>query len=943
MAPEANARAFIDELLRRAGYVLCKFEDFQNQALHFGANLAVQEFVFDDGKRADYVLFVDSKPAAIIEAKKQGLALSGAESQSKGYADKYGVFICYESNANEIYFTNYKEPNARARRLFAFHTPKELKELINEQTSLRARLHDFLSLERLNLRQCQFEAISELENSLKAGKQRALIQMATGAGKTFTACNFTYRLFKYAHAKRILFLVDRNNLGSQTKATFDDFNPPNSKHKFSQIYEVNHLTTNAIPNDSKVVITTIQRLYSMLQGELEFDEELENSYQSDKKTKEVVYNPELGISFFDFIIIDECHRSIYGEWRQVLEYFDAFLIGLSATPSTHTIGFFDQNLVSSYTLEESIIDKVNVDYEILRIKTQISENGNIIKKDCEFEVPVMNKSTRKIEYEELNEDLEYDKKDLDSRILAPDQIRTVLQAYKDSIFTKLYPQREANFDLIPKTLIFAKDDNHAENITRIAREVFNKGNDFVKKITYSVSGVNPGDLIKEFRQDQSFRIAVSVDMIATGTDIKPLEVLIFMRDIKSSAYYEQMLGRGARSISDEDLQEVTPNADSKTHFYVVDAIGVTESEKHHTRVLEQKHYMSFKELLNELKQPSPAKEILTSFASRLIRITNKLDEADIEILQSFIPETNSYANSNEERVSEDKQSREQVNENTQDQESKSDDKQNLTKPQSLNTIASKLLNLADELEIQDNLEPLDEKNLAQSQSPNKEILKIFHNEKFTNKLLEFAQKSKLYIDIAGKDELMEADFSKEKSQNLINDFTQFILQNKDEITALQIIYSQNYTKRHLTYELINELNKKLRAENFDINKLWNAYTILDSKKVAKCKNPAKNLTNIIQLVRFALGQDKILQDFASLANSRYNLWLGRCIKKGIQFSEEQLEFLELIKDYIAMNGCVILKDMQSICEDRGGIFRAKVIFKEDLDRIIEELNLALVG
>ncbi|NDJ27620.1 restriction endonuclease subunit R [Campylobacter sp. MIT 12-8780] len=925
--PEKSARVLIDELLSKAGYVLCKFEDFQNSSLHLTANVAVMEFIFDDDKRADYVLFVDSKPAAIIEAKKQGLALSGAESQSKGYADKYGIFLCYESNANEIYFTNYKEPNARARRLFAFHNPKELKELINEQTSLRARLHDILPLERLNLRQCQFEAINSLENSLKAGKQRALIQMATGAGKTFTACNFTYRLFKYAHAKRILFLVDRNNLGSQAKAAFDDFNPPNSKYKFSQIYEVNHLTTNTIADDSKVVITTIQRLYSMLQGELEFNEELENSYQSDKKTKEVVYNPNLGIGFFDFIIIDECHRSIYGEWRQVLEYFDAFLIGLSATPSKHTIAFFDQNLVSSYTLEESIIDKVNVDYEILRIKTQISENGNIIKKDCEFEVPVMNKNTRKIEYEELDEDLEYDKKDLDSRILAPDQIRTILQAYKDSIFTKLYPQREANFDLIPKTLIFAKDDNHAENITRIAREVFNKGNDFVKKITYSVSGVNAGDLINEFRHSQSFRIAVSVDMIATGTDIKPLEVLIFMRDIKSSAYYEQMLGRGARSISDEDLQEVTPNADSKTHFYVVDAIGVTESEKHHTRVLEQKHYMSFKELLNELKQPNPAKEILTSLASRLIRITNKLDETDMEILQSFIPEPSFDINSNDEV------------------ENKNDDKQALTAPQSLNTIASELLNLADEFEIEDkpNNEPLNEKNSAQKESSNKEILKLFHNEKFTNKLLEFAQKSKLYIDIAGKDELIEADFSKEKSQNLINDFTQFILQNKDEITALQIIYSQNYAKRHLTYELINELSKKLRAENFDINKLWNAYTMLETKKVAKCKNPAKNLTNIIQLVRFALGQDKILQDFSNLANSRYNLWLGRCIKKGIDFNKEQLEFLELIKDYIAMNGCVIIQDIQAICEDMGGIYRARAIFKEDLDIILEELNLALVG
>ncbi|MCX2683386.1 DEAD/DEAH box helicase family protein [Campylobacter sp. MIT 21-1685] len=551
--PEQQARQSIDKLLLEAGFVL---KDFKDYAQFLGdstlkSNLAIREFILANGTRADYLLIVEGKACGVIEAKKSSLALSGAENQAKAYAHNLPAHIAsyhdtlpflYQSNANEIYFTDLREPNPRARKIFVFHTPKELLEkLHDDKHSGKPTLRDrILYLPPLNtkdckaLRACQKDAIEGLERSLKHNKQRALIHMATGAGKTFTACNFTYRLLSLAKAKRILFLVDRNNLGKQAKKEFDNFSPSTDKRHFSEIYNVVHLESNCIPKESKVVITTIQRLYSILRGEAEFDSanEEHSAFESeDSKPKEVTYNPKIGIDTFDFIIIDESHRSIYGIWRQVLEYFDAFLVGLSATPSKHTLGFFAQNVVAQYDLEKSILDKVNVGYEIFRIKTDISEQGSIIEVNAEFQIPFREKDTRKIGYEMLEEDLEYSKVDLDRSVLVPSQIRTILQTYKDKVFTALFPTREPTY--LPKTLIFAKDDHHAEEIVRLAREVFNEGNEFAQKITYNIGNQNPQELINAFRTSKKFRIAVTVDMIATGTDIKPLEVLIFMRDIKS--------------------------------------------------------------------------------------------------------------------------------------------------------------------------------------------------------------------------------------------------------------------------------------------------------------------------------------------------------------------------------------------------------------------------
>ena len=903
--PEQKAREEIDKLLSLAGFELRDFKDYAlgDSTPNAARNLAIKEFILKNGTRADYILFVAGKACGVIEAKKISLSLSGAENQAKNYAYTLPAHIpsfqgmlpfVYVSNASEIYFTDLREPNPRARRIFAFHTPKELLEKLNSD-SLRERIRHIPPLssqDSKKLRDCQKEAIEGLEKSLKQNKQRALIQMATGAGKTFTACNFAYRLLSIAKAKRILFLVDRNNLGKQAKKEFDNFSPSADKRHFSEIYNVVHLETNHILTESKVVITTIQRLYSILRGESEFDsanEEHSAFENEDKETKEVAYNPKIGIDTFDFIVIDECHRSIYWLWRQVLEYFDAFLIGLSATPSKHTLGFFAQNVVAQYDLEKSILDKVNVGYEIFRIKTRISEQGSIIEANAEFQIPFRDKDTRKIGYESLEEDLEYSKADLDRSVLAPSQIRTILETYKNKVFDLLFPERERSY--LPKTLIFAKDDNHAEEIVRLAREVFNADNEFAQKITYNIGNQNPHELINAFRHSKKFRIAVTVDMIATGTDIKPLEVLIFMRDVKSASYYAQMVGRGVRSIHNDDLRAVTPNADCKTRFYVIDAVGVSESQKIDSRPLERKKRLSLKEILQQVRESVAKgeydKDALLSLASRLTRLELSLSKEDNASLQEL--------NSNK----------------------------------SLCALAKEILAFADSLQALERAEV--------AHNP----LEIFTNDTFCKLLLELAKKSKIYIDEISQDSVLSAEFDTQKAQNLIAQFNEFILQHKDEITALSIIYSQNYKNRHLTYEVIAELAHKLKQDSMDIPSLWNAYKLRDKGKVSK--NPSKNLTNLISLVRYALKMDTELQDFAIGANARYNLWRGRCKKKGIAFSPEQEAFLELIKEYIIANGCAEVKDIQEICADLGGIYRAKAIFKENLGELVEELSLALVG
>src|SRR5437773_3708912 len=482
---------------------------------------------------------------------------------------------------------------------------------------------------------------------LAANKRRALIQMATGSGKTYTAVNFVYRLIKLAGARRVLFLADPANLGDQTlkdwsssdktlsegKARrvsacsanqFQQFVTPDDGPKFTELYNVQHLQSAQLDRVSRVCISTIQRLYSMLRGE-EIDPEIDerSGYELReslwKQPPPVVYNPNVPIETFDFIITDECHRSIYNLWRQVLEYFDAYLIGLTATPSKQTIGFFNKNLVMEYGHEHAVTDNVNVPYDVYKIDTEITAAGSRVDKG--FYVDKRDRLTRKIRWEQLDEDLAYQPNELDRAVVAPDQIRTVTRTFRDKLFTEIFPGRT----VVPKTLIFAKDDSHADDIVKIVREEFDKGNDFCQKITYRTTGASPKELIQRFRNSPNPRIAVTVDMIATGTDIKPLEIVMFMRSVKSRSFFEQMKGRGVRVISDTDFQSVTPDAKTKTHFVIVDAVGVCERDKTDSRPLEQKPSVPLEKLMEHIAIGAREPELFSSLAGRLIRLEKRIE------------------------------------------------------------------------------------------------------------------------------------------------------------------------------------------------------------------------------------------------------------------------------------------------------------------------------
>ena len=629
--PEELARQDIDALLLQCGW---QVQDKSSVNLHSQRGVAVRELSFKTGE-PDYTLFVDAKAIGTVEAKPVGHSLTGVEEQSEKYvkgvpfglpAWRSPLPFSYESTGTETRFTNRLDPEPRSRNVFAFHQPDTLLKWALAEKQLNQGLRELPPLVTDKLWKAQIEAITNLESSFAANKPRALIQMATGSGKTFTAVNFTYRLIKNAGARRVLFLVDRGNLGEQTYKEFQQFVSPVNNYKFTEEFIVQPLTSNVLDTSARVVISTVQRLYSMLKGEAEPPPDLDDlridaAESLYKEPLPVEYNPSLPIESFDFIITDECHRSIYNLWRQVLEYFDASLIGLTATPSKQTFGFFNQNLVMEYNHEKAVADGVNVNYDVYRIDTAITSQGSKI--DAGFYVDKRDRQTRKKRWEQLDEDLQYEANQLDRDVVAEDQIRTVLQTFRDKLFSEIFPGRTD----VPKTLIFAKDDSHADDIVRICREVFDKGNDFCKKITYKTTGESPKDLIQKFRNSYNPRIAVTVDMIATGTDVKPLEVVFFMRSVKSRSFFEQMKGRGVRVISETDMEQVNPGIKRKNRFVIVDAVGVCERDMTDSRPLEKKRNVTFDKLLDAIALGNREPEALESLAGRLVRLENRFDEA----------------------------------------------------------------------------------------------------------------------------------------------------------------------------------------------------------------------------------------------------------------------------------------------------------------------------
>lgn len=922
--PEQSARDRIDQMLGDAGWIV---QDKQAIDFNAGPGIAVREYQTDVGP-ADYVLFVGQSAVGVIEAKRDevGQNITTVEDQTKGYATAHLKWIkhhqplsfLYESTGQITRFTDARDPKPRSREVFAFHRPETLRHWIESGSSLRARLTTMPLLNparrpaaELGLRDCQETAVSNLEVSLKDGRPRALIQMATGAGKTFTAITEVYRLLKHADAKRVLFLVDTKNLGEQAEQEFMAFTPSDDNRKFTELYTVQRLTSSHVPKDAQVCICTIQRLYSILKGEPLDDalEELSPAEQltQPKRPMPVVYNARVPPEFFDFIVIDECHRSIYNVWQQVLDYFDAFLIGLTATPDNRTYGFFKKNVVSDYSHEKAVADGVNVGNEVYVIETEVTATGTrLVAKQS---IEKREKLTRKRRWEQQDEDEAYSAKQLDDTIVVPDQIRTIIKTFRDKL-PEIFPGRSE----VPKTLIFAKTDSHADDIINIVREEFGEGNAFCKKITYRATE-DPKSVLAQFRNDYYPRIAVTVDMIATGTDVKPLECLLFMRDVKSRNYFEQMKGRGTRTLDHDDLRKVTPSAASaKTHYVIVDAIGVTKSLKTASSPLITKPGVPFKDLAMGVMMGAHDTDSVSSLAGRLSRLNKLLEPGD----HARIAEKSGGI--------------------------------------ALTTMVSGLFGAidADAIEVRalelaqlptgsDPGDTLREKAQAQ-------LVKVAANV-FTGPLIELLDSIRRdreqSLNHEHLDTLRRAEWDKDAKQNaetLTNDFSAWLLANKDQLAALTIFYDQPFRRRDVTFSMLEAVMTKLRADAPRIAPLrvWQAYRQLENYQG---KQPLNDLTALVALIRRACGIDAKLAAFDDTVRRNFQLWImAHHASPNPKFTDSQTAWLQMIRDHISTSFHLDREDLDLSPFDReGGLGKMHQLFGPRTNPLIAELNEALVA
>ena len=912
MTPEAKAREQIDKKLQESGWVI---QDIKTLNLTVALGVAVREFLTSTGP-VDYALFVDGMPVGVAEAKKdeKGEVLTDVEGQSGRYANsrfkwvnqEYRVRFAYEATGKLVRFTDYADIKCRSREIFSFHRPETLKRWLNESDTVRNNLKQLPPLDETGFRKCQIKAIRGLDDSFANNRPHALVQMATGAGKTFTAITAAYRLLKYGRMNRILFLVDTRSLGEQAEREFLAYKPNDDPRNFSELYNVHRLKSSYISSDAQICISTIQRMYSILKGE-ELDEKAEETPFAEyvtaesKAPKEVVYNAKIPPEFFDCIIVDECHRSIYNVWSQVLSYFDAFIIGLTATPDARTIGYFNQNFVSEYTREQAVLDGVNVGEDIYLIETSVTKNGAFIMKQM---IEHRDRLTREKRWAQMDEDVFYTQSQLDKNIVNPDQIRTVIRTFKEKLYTELFPHRKE----VPKTLIFAKTDSHADDIVQIVREEFDEGNDFCRKITYSVQ--NAEAVLSSFRNDYYPRIAVTVDMIATGTDVKPIECLLFMRDVRSRNYFEQMKGRGTRVLSKDDLQKVTPSAtENKDHFVIVDAVGVTESKKTETRTLERKPTVSMKELMMNIALGARDEDTLTSLANRVIRLSCKMER------------------------SEHKQFRETVG-------------------KSAEQVAEGLLNAFDEDIIHakactenGTVSPTPEQSTKAQKELIKQAVEPFQKPEVRDFIENVRRNHDQIIDSVNLDKVLFAGYSANREENadrVISTFKDFIEENKDEILALRIIYNEQYKNRPMVLKSLTELYQKLCAKGVTVERLWDCYAIKQPDKVKK--GTLAQITDLISLIRFQLGYADTLSPFADRVNYNFKQWTFRRNTGAVHFTAEQMEWLRLIKEHIITSLSILPEDLEyTPFDSKGGLGGFYQVFGEKYQEILDEMNEELVA
>ena len=916
LGAEQRARVLIDRQLAAAGWAV---QDRKNLNLYAAPGVAVREVVMKTGHgRSDYLLYVDQRTVGVIEAKPEGTTLSGVEWQSAMYADGLPAEVrlkaltvdgrlpfVFEASGTETHFTDGFDPEPRARPIFWFPRPETLARAVREAETdpdaptWRAKVRNLPPLVETGLRKPQVTAIQGIERCLAAQRHdRSLVQMATGAGKTYTAVTLAYRLIKFGGFHRILFLVDRNNLADQALAEFQNYRTPDDGRRFTELYNVAKLTGAGMLGSTNVVISTIQRVHLVLRGEQvpDTDDPGVDSYTPDAPVT-VGYDPQLPPETFDLVVVDEAHRSIYGMWRGVLEYFDAHVVGLTATPGKQTFGFFGQNLVSEYTYPQSVADGVNVDFDVYRIRTEITERGSTI--EAGTIVPKVDRRTRAQRYEELDEDLEYTSGQLDRAVTSTSQMRTVLETFRDRLYTEIFPGRST----VPKTLIFAKDDNHAEEIVTTVREVFGKGNDFAAKITYTAR--DPKGQLQALRTSPTLRIAVTVDMIATGTDVRPLECVFFMRDVRSGQYFEQMKGRGVRTISAADFQAVTPDAKTKTRFVLLDAVGVTEHD-YVEPPLNRDKAISLKKLLDKAAALTLTEGDAATLASRLAKLELQLspdERAELDALAD----------------------------------------------RPVRAIVRGLVDAVDPdvqaRAVDDALDPA----AAIAELIDRATRPLADNPALRNRILELRRTHDRVIDEVSRDVLLDASgvADPERGKQVVDSWRAYLEEHRSEITALQLL--NEASPRRITFRDVQELAERIARPpyNWTPDIIWHAYESIGvpyRHKAGKPTTSRRTLTDLVSLLRYTLGLDTKLVPYAELVRERYANWLAQQEQAGISFTERQRWWLDRIVGVIAASAGIDLTDLdEAPFTERGGTDGALRDLGDQVSDIIDALNRELTA
>jgi type I restriction enzyme R subunit len=854
---------------------------------------AVEEFPTANGP-ADYALFVDGKLLGIIEAKRISVNPQNVLEQAKRYAagcpatigiwNSFKVPFLYASNGTQIWFADVREDTYYARELLDFHTPRAVEEMYAKNFIACKKWLKETPNEIERLRPYQKEAIASVEKAFIDNKRRMMLAMATGTGKTYTAVSLIYRLIKSGYVKRALFLVDRRALAAQASQAFSSFITPGN-NKFNQEYEVfsqkfkkedfeegEKYDIGVMPNEyltapnsahTFVYVATIQRMAINLFGR-------EGSFiqdSNDPDLDEEADRIDIPIHAFDLIIADECHRGYTSKdtniWRSVLNYFDAVKIGLTATPASHTVAYFGSPIYR-YNVEQAVLEGFLVDYQAVKIKSNVRIKGIFLKEG--EKVGLKNPDTGKELIDSLEDEREFDSQDVERKITSPDSNRKILEE-----IAKYAREHEELTGRFPKMLIFAVNDiphiSHADQLVKMAREIFGRGDDFVQKITGNPSVDRPLEKIRRFRNRPMPAVVVTVDMLSTGVDIPALEYIVFLRPVKSRILWTQMLGRGTRKCTDIN----------KEFFTIFDCFDGTLIEyfKDSTDFVidleEQGETVTIAEIIeniwNNIERDYNTKRLI----KRLRRINDTMSARAREIFSVYIPygDVGKFAGN-----------------------------------------------------LQDNL-----KNDFTG------TMQILRNKNFQDLLVNYDRvKNPFYVAYGNQDEVSSEYVFKYFNKSLkpidyLDAFSEFIHTNKEKIDALTILFNN---PRRWNLNALREIKYVLKEHSFNEEWIQKAHQLAGHKSMADIISMIKNAEN---------EHDPLLT-----AEERVNKVIGDIISAHT-FTEDQKAWLEYIREHLVVNLAIEKEnfDLMPILERHGGLVKARKIFGNELEILIEEINYKLVA